>query len=388
MTIRTQTRGVSALLLASSVLASSTAAQEPAKTPAELFTSAAPSVMTVLAHNADPALSMIGSAVAIGQDRAVTNCHVIAGASRLQVKYQDQFYLAQREYTDEPRDLCSLIVSGLPATPARIADVGQYQVGDRVYAIGSPQGFELSLSEGLISGFRKQAAGQVIQTTAAISPGSSGGGLFDDAGNLIGITTSKAAEGEAIGFAAPSSWIADLRSRHAPPSMPQRAHSSEAPAVSNAVLDVTYRWPTASSPASPAGIVGDQGRIYAQVTTQTAAPAVLTATVTYGEAQQLVTTVSEVVDAGMQVTTFELSKPTPWPVGGYKLQLSINNKPVQQGRFCVQNARTYCREVQGMVYSYIKDGVRHYTSKYPANPDAVESMRAIRYTYYETMTLP
>lgn len=73
-----------------------------------------------------------------------------------------------------------------------------------MYAIGAPQGLELSLSEGLISGFRTFDGTRMIQTTAAISRGSSGGGLFDDRGNLIGITTMYMDEGQALNFAIPA----------------------------------------------------------------------------------------------------------------------------------------------------------------------------------------
>jgi S1-C subfamily serine protease len=63
------------------------------------------------------------------------------------------------------------------------------KVGERVYSIGAPLGLELTLSDGLVSGRRLEDRVRLIQTTAPISPGSSGGGLFDTKGNLIAITT-------------------------------------------------------------------------------------------------------------------------------------------------------------------------------------------------------
>ena len=64
----------------------------------------------------------------------------------------------------------------------RIAPTASVIVGATVYAIGTPRGLELTMSAGLVSSLRKNAAGQVIlvQTSASISGGSSGGGLFDD----------------------------------------------------------------------------------------------------------------------------------------------------------------------------------------------------------------
>jgi S1-C subfamily serine protease len=92
-------------------------------------------------------------------------------------------------YTDPERDLVQLRVSGLKAPPVEIRPSKTLQTGERVYAIGAPEGFELTLSEGLISSLRRLEGAQIIQTTAPISSGSSGGGLFDAQGRLIGITT-------------------------------------------------------------------------------------------------------------------------------------------------------------------------------------------------------
>jgi len=74
-------------------------------------------------------------------------------------------------------------------------------VGERVYALGAPEGFDLTLSEGLISGLRRRGGTNVIQTTAPISHGSSGGGLFDLEGRLVGITTYYIEDGQSLNFA-------------------------------------------------------------------------------------------------------------------------------------------------------------------------------------------
>ena len=61
--------------------------------------------------------------------------------------------------------------------------------GERVFAIGTPNQMERTLSDGLVSGIRREPLRNLVQTSAPVSPGSSGGGLFDERGNLIGITT-------------------------------------------------------------------------------------------------------------------------------------------------------------------------------------------------------
>jgi len=116
----------------------------------------------------------------------------------------------------------------LPAPPvARVAPLSSMKVGQRLYAIGAPQGLELSLSEGLVSGLRKDGDTTLIQTTAAISPGSSGGGLFDERGHLVGITTMFLKDSQALNFAVPAEMIALVPSvgnkgAHPAPSMPTR----------------------------------------------------------------------------------------------------------------------------------------------------------------------
>jgi len=69
---------------------------------------------------------------------------------------------------------------------------------------------ELTLSEGIISGLREYEGGHVLQTSAAISPGSSGGGLFDAQGRLVGITTFFLSKGQNLNFALPAEWVQAL----------------------------------------------------------------------------------------------------------------------------------------------------------------------------------
>lgn len=78
-------------------------------------------------------------------------------------------------------------------------------IGDKVYAIGSPMGLENSISEGMVSGFRKIGDNKrnMVQITASISPGSSGGAVFNSLGELIGISSMKMADGENLNFMIP-----------------------------------------------------------------------------------------------------------------------------------------------------------------------------------------
>jgi hypothetical protein len=114
---------------------------------------------------------------------------------------------------DGEHDLCKLRVEHLSAKAVTIRASSTVEVGERVYAVGAPEGLELSLSDGLVSGIRDLDTTRIIQTTAAISHGSSGGGLFDGHGKLVGITSFFANDGQNLNFAIPTEWIASLNSK-------------------------------------------------------------------------------------------------------------------------------------------------------------------------------
>ena len=107
---------------------------------------------------------------------------------------------------DEKNDFCLLDVAGLWGVAANVRRYDTLRIGESVYGIGAPKGLDLSLSSGLVSQKRKADGINYIQTDVAISPGSSGGGLFDRKGNLVGILTSKIVDDdvEGIGFAIPA----------------------------------------------------------------------------------------------------------------------------------------------------------------------------------------
>jgi Flp pilus assembly protein TadD len=192
-----------------------------AKTPAEVFSIASPSVVVVRALDAQGKLISFGSGVVIAPAQVVTNCHVTNKGARLEVKSGPGTLPASIRYADRERDLCQLAVPGLTAPAVKIGSVKQLKIGARVVALGAPQGLELSLSDGIVSALREAGDASIIQTTAPISPGSSGGGLFDEEGRLIGITTYYLADGQNLNFALPADWIVAL---------PERAKTAKATA--------------------------------------------------------------------------------------------------------------------------------------------------------------
>jgi len=99
-------------------------------------------------------------------------------------------------------DTCVLVAETDQFSPVQhIRSFDSLQIGEPVITIGSPGGFSNTLSNGIISQLRLLDGQKLVQTTAAISGGSSGGGLFDAKGNLIGITTFKIRDAESLNFA-------------------------------------------------------------------------------------------------------------------------------------------------------------------------------------------
>ncbi len=193
-------------LLAASLLPALGAA---AKTPEQIFQLASQSVVVIHAYDAEGNPINQGGGVVTAREVVTTNCHVIEGAVSLEVHYRQQAYGASRSAANEERDLCQIRVPQLNA-PRVTLNTGRVRVGQRVYTIGAPEGLELTLSEGLISSLRDFDGSQYIQTSAAIAQGSSGGGLFDVEGRLIGITSFFVGEGSNLNFALPAAWIAEL----------------------------------------------------------------------------------------------------------------------------------------------------------------------------------
>ncbi len=162
--------------------------------PAELFKTLQRSVSVVAATAslADARARDVkqGSAVAISEHLLLTNCHVVKGAQLIKIIQDHTVTDAKLAAADPAADRCVLRADGIALVPiAGIRPFNDLTVGEHVFAIGAPVGLERTLSEGLLSGLRHQPGRNLVQTSAAISPGSSGGGLFDERGNLIGITT-------------------------------------------------------------------------------------------------------------------------------------------------------------------------------------------------------
>ncbi len=198
-----------------------------AKIATDVFKEVSPSVVIVRTYDTQGKEKMLGSGVTLEDGVVVTNCHVLNDAATIQVHRHEIKYMATLLQSDWDRDICTLSVNGLKGHPVTKGSTSRLQVGDKVYAVGAPKGLELTLSDGLISSLRPVEGGQYLQITAPISPGSSGGGLFDEEGQLIGLPTFYLTEGQQLNFAVPIEWVNDLPKRNAPAPKTVQAASTE-----------------------------------------------------------------------------------------------------------------------------------------------------------------
>jgi putative serine protease PepD len=155
----------------------------------------------------------------------LTNYHVVAGAQQITVKLSDgKTYNATVVGTNAANDLAVIRISAPSSElhPVTLGNSDSVQIGDSVYAIGSPFGLSGSLTEGIVSNLHQSGSASggsslsnLIQTDAAINPGNSGGPLVNAQGEVIGINTSieSPVDGNVgVGFAIPINQVKQLLS--------------------------------------------------------------------------------------------------------------------------------------------------------------------------------
>ncbi|OHD67656.1 MAG: hypothetical protein A2W19_11320 [Spirochaetes bacterium RBG_16_49_21] len=182
-----------------------------------------PSVVSLMIHSRPGMNSMellgAGSGVVIAPDGYIlTNSHVVHSADRIEAMFTDgQKMEAKVVGEDQATDIAALRVpaSGLPfSVPGNSEGLS---VGQIVIAIGNPMGFDSTVSSGVVSALGRALRSQdgrlienIIQHTAPLNPGNSGGPLLDSRGTVIGINTAIIAMAQGIGFAIPSNtagWV-------------------------------------------------------------------------------------------------------------------------------------------------------------------------------------
>lgn len=185
-------------------------------TPQEIYAQCGPAIVYIQARYPSGRGGAGSGVVMTGDGYIITNAHVIAGAEQAQVVFQDNTVMEAvlvGVHTDY--DLAVLKVEGTQLPCAQFASSADLRVGDAVVALGNPLGSRLrgTMTEGIVSAIDRSVdldgvTMSLIQTTAALNPGNSGGALINDRGQVVGITTMKMMSRydtiEGLGFAVPT----------------------------------------------------------------------------------------------------------------------------------------------------------------------------------------
>ena len=206
--------------------ASGTAVASSGMTTAQVSEMVSPSVVVITTeqvvysqwswYGQNQVESGAGSGVIISSDGYILTCaHVVSGASQITVTIGDTDYTATVVGEDDTSDVAVLKIDATGLTPATVGDSDSLSVGDSVLAVGNPLG-ELggTVTSGIVSALNRSVTIQgtsstntmsLIQMDASVSPGNSGGGLFNMNGELIGLVNAKSSssDAEGLGFAIP-----------------------------------------------------------------------------------------------------------------------------------------------------------------------------------------
>lgn len=178
----------------------------------EIAKTAFKSVVLLETNDSDGTPLGLGSGFFVSEDVVATNAHVVEGAYSATAKFvgsSQRLRITGMLGMDRHCDLALLKVDGT-APPLRLDSAEAPAVGDKVYVVGNPLGLEGTFSEGIVSGLRKVGADTILQMTAPISPGSSGGPVMDTSGRVIGIAVATFTEGQNLNLAVPVSCLSRL----------------------------------------------------------------------------------------------------------------------------------------------------------------------------------
>ena len=222
-------------------------------------------IVTIVMANDDKPIAR-GTGFLVRADGAImTNYHVIATGNVAVVKFADGTILPVDGLlaTDKLHDLAIIKIHGKTFPTLTLGNSDQIQVGEEVVAIGNPLGLELTVSNGILSGIRsdEKEDGKLLQITAPISRGSSGGPLFNMSGEVVGINALILEGGESLNFAIPindaqrllsekAAKLEDLPNETEPvksetrhePIKSETTHAEATPSFSKSSLKDTLQW--------------------------------------------------------------------------------------------------------------------------------------------------
>ncbi len=186
-------------------------------TAEQIFQKVAPRLAVLRAIKSGKLHSLASAVVLTADGFLGTNYHALQGADEVEITIPESGKEGQRRvlrhlklmYSDSSKDLAILKAdgSGLPFLDCSTDVTLSTKVGEKVYALGNPRGLESTISDGIISGLRTIEGEDVIQHTAPISPGSSGGALVDSRGLLLGMNSWQLRDSQNLNFAIPRKYL-------------------------------------------------------------------------------------------------------------------------------------------------------------------------------------
>ena len=184
-----------------------------ALTPQQIAENAFPSSVILVMLDENGVANKTGSGFFISRNIVVTNYHVIKDCKGGVVKIINDSELSKIDSViaiDEAFDLAILSVFRPSVKSLQLGDSRRVKVGQSVYVVGNPQGLEGTFSNGVVSSLRRFGGDYLIQMTAPISKGSSGGPVFNNDGEVIGVSVGIVQSGQNLNFAIPSEYLVYL----------------------------------------------------------------------------------------------------------------------------------------------------------------------------------
>lgn len=190
-----------------------------AKTAQQIAKKAFGSTVLLVMEDANGQPLSLGSGFFVRDGEIASNLHVVEGAIRgyaklvgMKTKYDIKGITA----VDPERDLVVLKIATSGSPTLSLGSSDAVQVGESVYAVGNPQGLEGTFSQGIVSSIREVGADKLLQITAPISPGSSGGPVLNAKGEVIGVSVATYRGGQNLNFAIPSNYLKTLLGKAGP----------------------------------------------------------------------------------------------------------------------------------------------------------------------------
>lgn len=184
-----------------------------------------------------------GSGVILDSSGVIaTNVHVLEDSTTVSIKLQSgdvyRFESMTLIASDEVKDIAIIKIPGFELPAAKLGNSNSARLGQDVFAMGAPAGYEGTVSRGIISAIRDSGEGfKLLQIDAAISPGSSGGALFNTDGELIGIVVGYIEDAQNLNFAIPINYYRGMLSSDA--KMTLREYLATSPSTTSAASQAT-----------------------------------------------------------------------------------------------------------------------------------------------------